>query len=386
MGFFAPLSGTKVTYCRNMISLTVPDIRNEDVQMAVDVLRSGMLVQGEYVQRFEKLISAHIGAKHAVVVSSGTAALHLSLIALGIGAGDAVLVPAFSFVATANAVCLAGATPVFVDISPFDYNIDVDRLQEVIEKHQGPEILKAIMPVHEFGCPANMTVIMDLADRYGLAVVEDAACGLGARHAGQHVGTFGTFGCFSFHPRKSITTGEGGVIVTDDVKLAEQLRLLRSHGVTRNEEGRIDCLQAGYNYRMTDFQAALAMNQLKRFDQNLLGREAIVGAYYDGLTKDDQVGLPQRTDGHAWQSLMLTLEEGELLALISAARESGIQFGQGAQCIPSTTAYGNFKGFPVAARCEKKGFVVPLYSELSTEAVSEVVAFLENNFDSDWQY
>jgi len=360
-----------------MIPLTIPGVRDEDIRLAVDVLRSGMLVQGKQVQRFEEALAGYVGAKHAVAVSSGTAALHLALTALGVGAGDAVLVPAFSFVATANAVRLAGATPVFVDVSSGDYNLDVGLLEETIGEYSGTLRLKAIISVHEFGCPADMTTISEIAGRNNLLIIEDAACGLGARHAGKHVGTFGACGCFSFHPRKSITTGEGGMITTNDDHLAEQLRLLRSHGVTRDEEGRIDCVAVGYNYRMTDFQAALGIGQLKRFHQNLLDRRAIIETYYNALADSDRFGLPEKTDGHAWQSLMLMPKEGDLPKLIGTARESGIQIGQGAQCIPFTTAYGFTEGFPIAAQCEKNGFVVPLYSGFSTVDAERVVSFLK---------
>jgi dTDP-4-amino-4,6-dideoxygalactose transaminase len=360
-----------------MIPLTIPDVRDEDIQCAIDVLRSGMLVQGKMVQQFEELLAEYTGAKHAIAVTSGTAALHLALVSLGIGEGDAVLVPAFSFVASANAIQLTGATPVFVDIAPGDYNLDVALLEKAIQEHDGNSTLKAVMPVHEFGCPANMSAIMDVAARYNLVVVEDAACGLGARHAGQHVGTFGACGCFSFHPRKSITTGEGGVILTNDENLVEELRLLRSHGVVRGENGRIDCVKVGFNYRMTDFQAALGINQLKRFDQNLQDRRAIADAYYDALVTNERFSFPDRTEGHAWQSLMLMLNEGDLLELFGAARDAGIQLGQGAQCIPYTTAYGFKRGFPCADHCEQQGFVVPLYDGLSLEDVEQVVSFLK---------
>ncbi len=360
-----------------MIALTIPDIRKEDIQLAVDVLKSGMLVQGEYVQRFEASLAEYVGVEHAVAVSSGTAALHLALTALGIGTGDAVLVPAFSFVATANAVRLSGAVPVFVDISQDDYNIDAGLLEKVILEYQGSEALRAIMPVHEFGCPANMNAICRLAKEHDLLVIEDAACALGARVMGQHLGTFGACGCFSFHPRKSITTGEGGVLTTNDASLAAQLRLLRSHGLSR-VNGHIDCLVTGYNYRMTDFQAALGINQLLRIDENLAKRKVLVNRYYEALADHPELIFPTRRRGHVWQSLMLLLQSGDLSECIQSAFRKGIQIGPGAQCIPCTTAYGVKQGFPGASQCEKQGFVVPLYAGLEPEGVDAVVAFFRN--------
>lgn len=344
---------------------------------ATDVLRSGMLVQGEQVQRFEEMLASYIGVKHVVAVSSGTAALHVVLEALGVGMGDAVLVPAFSFVATANAVRLAGATPVFIDVSQDDYNMDVGLLGKAVAEYSGEEKLKAIMPVHEFGCPAKMDSICQVAEERGLLVIEDAACALGAKYNGQHVGTFGECGCFSFHPRKSITTGEGGAISTDDDDLMERLRLLRNHGLVR-DGGRIDCEFAGYNYRMTDFQAALGINQLVRFDEGLAQRRVLVGRYYESLADHRALALPAKSEGHAWQSLMLVLEQGRLPELIEVAYAEGIQFGAGAQCIPYTKAYGKSEDFCTARRCEQQGFVVPLYAGLSPEAVDSVVALLED--------
>lgn len=345
--------------------------------MVADVLRSGMLVQGEYVRRFEEGLADYIGARHAVAVSSGTAALHLALIALGIGDGDAVLVPAFSFVATANAVRLAGALPVFVDISAEDYNMDVGLLEKTIADYSGEGGLKAVMPVHEFGCPARMDSICRIAAENGLMVIEDAACALGTRLNGQHAGTFGQCGCFSFHPRKSVTTGEGGLVTTDSDVLAERLRLLRNHGLTRTDE-RIDCILPGYNYRMTDFQAALGINQLGRFNQSLAGRRALVEQYYSGLADTPAVTLPEKRDGHAWQSLMLVLRQGSLSEWIKAARDQGIQLGAGAQCIPYTKAYGTSEGYGVAHRCEQQGVAVPLYAGLDAGSVDSIIAFFRD--------
>lgn len=360
-----------------MISLTVPDIRDEDIHRAVEVFRSGMLVQGKQVYQLEHQLAEYIGVRNVVTVSSGTAALHLSLLALGIGAGDAVLVPAFSFVATANAVRLTGAVPVFVDVLLDNYNIDVELLEQVIGAYACAEKLKAIIPVHEFGCPADLVAICRFAQRHSLHVIEDAACALGASVNGRHVGTFGDCGCFSFHPRKSITTGEGGVIVTDDDVLADRLRLIRSHGVVRNKLGYIDCVKVGYNYRMTDFQAALAIGQLSRFEDNLHKRKKIVDTYYMKLGPSHGYVFPEMTEGHAWQSLMLMLDQGEFISLVEDAHEAGIQLGQGAQCIPRTTVYGLSEGFPVANRCEQQGFVVPLYAGLSISDVERVIEFLE---------
>ena len=212
-----------------MIRLIIPEIGDEEVQAVSAVLRSGYLVQGKHVEDFEHRVAAFVGVKHAVAVSSGTAALHVALAALDIGPGDDVLVPDFTFPATANVVALLGATPVLVDVDPATFNTTADLLRPAITPRT-----KAIMPVHLFGQPAEMQPILDLAAEHGLAVVEDAACALGALYHGRPCGSLGQLGCFSFHPRKVITTGEGGMIVTDDDALAERLRLLRNHGMAKH--------------------------------------------------------------------------------------------------------------------------------------------------------
>ncbi|MCP4215992.1 MAG: DegT/DnrJ/EryC1/StrS family aminotransferase, partial [bacterium] len=246
-----------------MIKLAKPYIPEEAIKNVVDVLRSGNLVQGKYAKEFEISLCDYLDVPHAVVVSSGTAALHLALIALGIKESDEVIVPAFTFPATANVVELVGAKPVFVDINLSDFCIDTSNIEAKITAKT-----KAIMPVHEFGQAAKMDDIIALVKKYNLKLVEDAACALGTEFDNQKVGTFGELGCFSFHPRKAITTGEGGVIVTRSAELAEKLRVLRNHGISA-KNGTIDFIAAGLNYRMTDFQAALGLGQMKSLEDDI---------------------------------------------------------------------------------------------------------------------
>ena len=219
-----------------MIRLTVPSIEEDDLQAVREALASGFLVQGARVAAFEQAVAQRVGAAHAVAVSSGTAALHVALVALGVGPGDLVLTTAYSWIATANVIELAGAEPVFVDIDPATFNLAPDRLAEAIDRLEASGSLrrvKAILPVHAFGQPADMTSIGALADAHGIPVVEDAACALGAAWEGRPAGSWGRCGCFSFHPRKAITTGEGGLAVTDDAELARTMRALRNHAWIR---------------------------------------------------------------------------------------------------------------------------------------------------------
>ncbi len=238
-----------------MIPVARPLIGDEE-RAAVDrVLRSGGLAQGPEVEGFEQEFSALVGDRHCVAVNSGTSALHLALVAMGIGAGDEVIVPSFSFAATANAVCLAGATPVFVDIDPDSFCVS----PAAVEAAVGPSTA-AIMPVHLYGHPASMAELQAIADRHSLGIIEDAAQAHAAAVDGRSVGAFGQTACFSFYPTKNMTTGEGGMVVTPSAETARTLRLLRNQGMERRYENEI----IGFNVRMTDIAAAIGRVQLTR--------------------------------------------------------------------------------------------------------------------------
>ena len=217
-----------------MIRLTEPGISQAELDAVSAVLKSGMLVQGKQVNAFEQAPESYIGAKHVAACSSGTAALHLSLTAMGVGRGDAVFAPAFTFPATVNAVEHLGARPVLVDVDPGTYCMTASGLKAALSAWRGPENPSSVIVVHEFGAPCEMDKIMAHADMAGLSVVEDAACALGTRYQGQHVGTFGKTGCFSWHPRKAITTGEGGAVATSDKALYRRLAMLRNHGIEKS--------------------------------------------------------------------------------------------------------------------------------------------------------
>ncbi|MGZ4615347.1 MAG: DegT/DnrJ/EryC1/StrS family aminotransferase [Actinomycetes bacterium] len=238
-----------------MIPAAQPLIGDEE-RAAVDrVLRSGMIAQGPEVEAFENEFSALVGGRHCVAVNSGTSALHLALLGMGVGPGDEVILPSFSFAASANAVRLAGATPVFVDIEPASFCID----PAAVESAVGPRTT-AIMPVHLYGHPAAMAELEAIASRHGLAVIEDAAQAHAASLNGRNVGEFGLTACFSFYPTKNMTTGEGGLIVTPSAEIARTLRLLRNQGMERRYENEI----VGFNTRMTDIAAAIGRVQLTR--------------------------------------------------------------------------------------------------------------------------
>ncbi|MBK8785168.1 MAG: DegT/DnrJ/EryC1/StrS aminotransferase family protein [Chitinophagaceae bacterium] len=259
------------------IPLASPDINQQDIDCVTAVLRSGMLVQGINVLALEKSFNEFNKSKNAIALSNGTATLHLALLALGIGKGDEVIVPAFSYVATANVVEMVGATCVFVDIDINTFNIDVTKIEAHITSKT-----KAIIPVHEFGLACDIEAIMQIAVKHKLYVIEDAACALGAMQNGKHAGTFGNLGSFSLHPRKSITSGEGGVLLTADDELAKKLRQLRNHGIEM-QDGQMHFVDAGLNYRMTDFQAALANSQMQRLARIIAYKQELAEVYFNEI-------------------------------------------------------------------------------------------------------
>jgi len=314
--------------------LSVPISRTclseEEIDSVLGPLRSGWLVQGPKVREFEEKWSAFTGAKHSIAVTSATTALHLSLAALGIGPGDEVIVPAFTWIATANVVEHLGATVVFCDIGLDTFNLDVKQLAEKITPRT-----RAIMPVHLFGMPADMEAVSRLASQHGLHVVEDAACGFGTLYRGRHVGGLGDAGCFSFHPRKAITTGEGGMITTFDDELAAKLRRLRDHGATMSDLQRhlgprpyllADHTEAGYNQRMTDIQAALGAAQMNRAAEIVAERRRLAAIYDAAFENLPWLQIPSRpvNGEHSYQSYAC-LYQPEAIVPTAIARINGLR-------------------------------------------------------------
>lgn len=283
-------------------------LTDDEIQSVLEPLKSGWLVQGPKVREFEDKWSAFTGARHSIAVTSCTTALHLSLAALGFGPGDEAIVPAFTWVATANVVEHLGGKVIFCDIDLDTFNLDVNDAARKITPRT-----KAILPVHLFGLSADMSAVMELARKHNLWVVEDAACGFGSTYRGQHVGTLGDTGCFSFHPRKAITTGEGGMITTQDGALAEKLRRLRDHGAAMTDLQRhmgarpyllADHPDAGYNQRMTDIQAALGSAQMNRANNIIAERRRLAARYDEAFSELTWLRTPAHIEGmeHGYQS------------------------------------------------------------------------------------
>lgn len=358
----------------DFVPLASPDIRDVDIEKVNAVLRSGMLIQDKEVGNLEAIFSQVCQTNSAIAVSNGTATMHLVLKALDIKEGDEVIVPAFSYVATANVVELVGATPIFVDIDLLTYNIDVSKIEEKITSNT-----KAIIPVHEFGLACDIESVIKIAEKHNLYVIEDAACALGAKQNGKPVGSFGIAGSFSLHPRKSITCGEGGVITLNDATLDKKLRQLRNHGI-KMVEGKMVFEEAGFNYRMTDFQAALAASQMKRLEEIFNKKQELSEVYFNEV-KNDNLTLPlvPKDRNHTWQTFHILLEEGvSQQQTIFYLKENSIGANYGAQCIPSQKYYHEKYGidaatiFPNAYAAYTRGIAVPLYEKLSKEQIQYI--------------
>lgn len=357
----------------------IPDIQQQDIDAVTEVLQSGMLIQGKKVEELENQIANYLGVKHAVAVSNGTATLHLALIVAGIGPGDEVIVPALSYVATANVVELVGATPVFVDIELESFNIDSKKIEQAITAKT-----KAIIPVHEFGLACNLDQIIALAKQHKLTIIEDAACALGATSGGHFAGTRGDLGSFSFHPRKAITSGEGGLLVTNDDEKANRLRILRNHGIDY-KSGKMDFVAAGFNYRMTDIQAALVLSQFQRFNSIIDYKQELAEIYKKELAQTSYI-IPTvpANHVHTWQSFhILVPERINRDVFIEKMKSAGVGVNLGAQCIPNETFYQEKYRlncsvlFPNALTANQKGLVLPLYEKLEKSDILHVCTILK---------
>lgn len=268
------------------IPLSAPDITEAEIEAATAVLRSGRLSLGPKLEEFEQAMAQYVGVPHAVGVSSGTAGLHLCIRALGIGQGDEVIVPSFTFIAAANAIRYERATPVFVDIEPATLNLDPAKIEAAITPRT-----RAIIVVHTFGAPANMQAILEIAERHHLLVIEDACEAIGAEYQGRRVGSFGDAAVFAFYPNKQITTGEGGMIVTRSETLAKRMRALRNQGRYEADDW-LQHSELGYNYRLSEIACALGIEQLKRIEKILATRASAASDYHERLREEPLILPP----------------------------------------------------------------------------------------------
>jgi dTDP-4-amino-4,6-dideoxygalactose transaminase len=386
-----------------VIPITKPYFGEEERRAVQLPLETGWVVQGPHVERFEAAVAEYTGAAHAVATSSGTTALHVAVAALGLGPGEEVIVPAFTWISTANVVEYQGATPMFVDIDLATYNLDTAALAAAVT-----ERTVGIIPVHLFGLSADMDAVVEIARRHGLWVLEDCACSLGGTYRSAHTGTLGEAGCFSFHPRKSITTGEGGMIVTGRDDLAAACRSLRDHGASRSDferhsgEGafmlsRYDRL--GYNVRLTDIQGALGCAQMERLDW-ILEQRRRVASYYDArLAELPWLEVPAVPDGtgHGYQAYVpfFRPEEPTLAnvdelherrnRLMAELESRGIATRQGTHAAALQGYYREKYGLrpeqlPNAYLADLLTLALPLYPQLTEAEQEQVVDELARAF------
>ena len=339
-----------------MIRLAWPDVGSEEAAAVAEVLESGRLTMGPKVAEFEAELARVCGVEHTVAVSSGTAALHLAVLALGIGPGDEVVVPAYTFPAAANAVALAGARPVLVDVDPATMNLDPDKVRVTPRT-------KAILAVHLFGRPAPLERLPDLA------VLEDAAGALGARRQGRPCGSLGLAGCLSFHPRKIVTTGEGGAVTTGSAELAEAVRRMGNHGWAGS-----DLPGPGFNYRLPDILCAIGIPQLRRLDELLEARTRIAERYTDRL--HDVVETPSADEGdtHGWQAYVVRLDRRD--EALEALRAEGIEAQIGTYAAHRLAAYRDQGPFPGADAAFERALALPFHTRLGESDLDRVAEAL----------
>jgi perosamine synthetase len=344
----------------DVIRLAWPALGEEELAAVAEVLESGQLTMGPRVAEFEEELARACEVEHAVAVSSGTAALHLAVLALGIGPGDEVIVPAYTFPATANVVALAGAKPVLVDVDPETMNLRPEAVADAVT-----ERTSAVLVVHLFGRPARWEEI-DAAVPDRVVLVEDAAGALGARRAGGACGGLGRLGCLSFHPRKIATTGEGGAITTNDPELAETIRTMRHHGWRDS-----DLPAPGLNYRLPDILCALGVTQVRRLEALLEEREQLAAAYRERL--DGRVELPSADAGdrHGWQAYIVQVDRRD--EALTALRSAGIEAQIGTYALHRLGAYRDQGPFPDADAAYERALALPFHSRL-TEADLDRVA------------
>ncbi|MBI1896294.1 MAG: DegT/DnrJ/EryC1/StrS aminotransferase family protein [Acidobacteria bacterium] len=375
----------------SFLPYALPYIGEEEIAEVADSLRSGWVTTGPKVKRFEQEFAAYVGAKHAVAVNSCTAALHTSLAALDVGYGDEVIVPTLTFCATANVIVHLGATPVIVDVDP-DFQMSPEAVRRAISPRT-----KAVIPVHYGGQACGLREILDLADRHGLPVVEDAAHAAGAESEGARIGSHGHAVCFSFYATKNLTTGEGGMITTNNDRLARRLRSLSLHGMSRDAWKRYteagswyyEVLEAGYKYNMTDVQAALGIHQLRRLDGFIARRQQIAAGYDQALSELPEILLPRRLPGrnHTFHLYPIRLEAGRLRLnrsqFIDELRARNI--GASVHFIPLhrhpfyRERYGyRPEQFPVCEQIYRGLLSLPLYPKMTDQDVKDVIAAVRN--------
>jgi perosamine synthetase len=371
---------------QNYLAISKPKLGEEEVAAVRSVLESGWLTQGPWVKKLEVAFADRHGVRYALASSSCTTALHLALIAAGVSPGDEVIVPAFTWIASANVVVHCGATPIFVDIRPDTYNIDPEAVRASLTPRT-----RAIIAVHLFGLMADMRQLLDIVPVH-IPIIEDAACAAGASLYGRPAGSLGHIGCFSFHPRKSITCGEGGIVATDDENVAQLVDTYRNHGADVRPDVRQGNIKPyelpefrhfGFNYRLTDIQAAIAFVQLQRLDAFIAERMTLAILYDEALRDISWLKTPARPEGfdHAMQAYVVTVEDGAPKsrdAILEHLHSRGIGGRPGTHSVVGLSAYREKfktdpKNFPVASWIDRNSLALPLHNNMNSNDAERVV-------------
>jgi dTDP-4-amino-4,6-dideoxygalactose transaminase len=343
------------------IRLARPDVGEEELDAVAEVVRTGQLTMGPKVEEFEAAIAETVGTAHAAVVSSGTAALHLALLALEVGPGDEVIVPAYTFPATANVVGLCGARAVLVDVDPDTFDVDVAAVAAAVTPRT-----RAVLAVHLFGRPVEWEALQTAVPQE-VALVEDAAGALGASHRGTPCGALGVAACLSFHPRKIVTTGEGGAITTDEAGFDAAVRRLRHHGWRTLG----DMPAPGFNYRLPDLLCAIGIPQLGRLEELLAARERVAGWYAERLEHHVLTPAAAEGDRHGWQAYVVQLDRRD--DALAALRDAGIEAQIGTWALHRLEPYRDQGPFPGADHAFERALALP-FAATTTEAEVERVA------------
>lgn len=361
------------------VRIANPYLDESDAKAVYDVVKSGRLSEGPKVEEFEKRFAEYCAVKHAIAVFNGTVALHLCLAAIGIGPGDEVIVPSFSFISTANVALYQNAKPVFCDIRPDTYNLDQDKIEAKVTPKT-----KAVMPVHYGGQTAEMDQIMEIAEKYDLAVIEDAAEAHGSTYKGKKAGSIGDAGCFSFYPNKNMTTGEGGIITTDNDDLAERLRMMKSHGQDR----RYHHIVLGYNYRMTELQAALGIVQMSRLEKSIEARGEVAQRYAERLSSIPEVVTPFLNPGNRHTYMLYTIRVPRRDQVQAYLERTGIETRIAFPPIHLQPLYRNLYGYaggelPVTEDAANSVLSIPIYYGLEESKQDYVVNHLRKALGSN---
>jgi len=367
-----------------MIPIAKPYLTKKEAKAAYETILSGWITQGPRVAEFEQKFADYTGAKYSVAVSNCTTALHLSMIVAGVGTGDEVICPSMSYIATANSIKYVGAKPVFAEIDPTNYNLDIQDVEKRITAKT-----KAILLVHQIGMPADIDAFKDLAVKYNLKLIEDAACAAGSSYKGKKIGSHSELVCFSFHPRKVISTGDGGMITTSNEAYYNRLKLLRQHGMsvndrTRHESSKLifeDHLEVGYNYRLTDIQASVGIKQLEKLDWLIAKRRKIASRYHKAFKGIPGIQLPREKKGFFsnYQSYSIYLKDEcpqNRNEIMQKMLDAGISTRRGIMTTHRETAYKEeYAGLslPVSEKACDRSIILPLFVPMKDDDIEKVI-------------